>query len=95
MLSYRFDDTIIDIQQKKDGDDFEFLVRIKNEAKALEPMRAVRHIFEDDDDYTDVLFYAYPHHEYKVIVRQQHYVDFIVELLRHRLLEQVAWDAAK
>jgi hypothetical protein len=43
--------------------------------------------------YTDVLFYAYPDQTYKVIVRRDYYVEFVLELMKHKLLQSVEWKA--
>lgn len=43
--------------------------------------------------YTVVLFYAYANHEYRVIVRRDYYVDFLLEMMKHRLLRSAEWKA--
>ncbi|MBP3962603.1 hypothetical protein [Paenibacillus lignilyticus] len=57
----------------------------------MERIRQVWHFFDQNKDYTDVLFYAYPNHEYRVIVRQEHYVDFLTELFKAQLLLRLEW----
>lgn len=91
MLTYQFDSEVLDITENQDGNDIEFHIQLHKEKPYLEQLRRVQHYFDDNNDYTDVLFYAYEKHEYKVIVRQDHYVDFVTELLKARLLQSLAW----
>ncbi|WP_308634425.1 hypothetical protein [Paenibacillus silvisoli] len=58
----------------------------------MDRIREVWHYFDQNKDYTDVLFYAYPNHEYKVIVRQEHYADFLTELFKAQLLVRLEWN---
>lgn len=89
-LDYRWDAALISIEEKVDGKDYEFRIRLL-QAPNVEAMRKVQHLFESNDVYTDVLFYAYPEHEYRVIVRQDFYADFILALMHHQLLRSVEW----
>jgi hypothetical protein len=69
----------------------EFRISILQENPYLEGMKQVQRKFEDDRVYTDALFYLYPNHEYRVIVRKDYYIDFVLELMKHRLLQSVEW----
>jgi len=92
MLHYRYNDRDIDIRETRDdSDDIEFLIHVRNEKHYLAALRAVRSFFEDNRDYTDVLFYSYPDHSYKVIVHQEHETDFLLALLKHRIVEALEW----
>lgn len=51
----------------------------------------MRNFFDENDVYTDVLFYAYANHKFQVIVRQDYYNDFVIELMRHHLLQSIEW----
>lgn len=59
----------------------------------MDRMKKIREQFDDNRVHTDVLFYYYPNHEYRIIVRQDYYVDFVLALMKHRLLESVKWSA--
>ncbi|THF76371.1 hypothetical protein [Cohnella fermenti] len=91
MLTYRYDHQVIQISEVANNDDFEFRIRIIREHPCLEAMKKVQQEFEHNRVYTDVLFYVYPNHEFHVIVRKDYYTDFVLELMKHRLLQQVEW----
>ena len=90
-LTYRFDDQRITINETVNGSDAEFEIKIIDEEAMLAGLKEVKKKFEDNDIYTDALFYAYEHHQYKVIVRSDYYVDFIMALMGHQLLKSVEW----
>lgn len=91
VLAYSYNEQVIQIQQSSNDKDVEFLIEILQTEPYVEKLKKVRHFFEDNRVYTDVLFYALADHKYKVIVRSDYYVDFILELMKHRLLESVEW----
>ena len=89
-LSYRSCDEVLRISEQPNGADVEFDIQIVDE-KMLAEMKKVQHYFEDNKVYTDVLFYPYEHKHYRVIVRKDYYADFILALLKQRLLEGAEW----
>lgn len=91
MLTYRFDPELLDIQETPNGNDTEFIIRVPDGSPALEGLKRVQSYFDDNKDYTDVLFYLYPHHEFKVIVRRELYAEFLGELIKRRLLRSLEW----
>lgn len=91
-LTYRFDHQRISISETVNGSDTEFEIKIIDEETMLASLKEVQRICEDNDIYTDALFYAYEHHQYKVIVRSDYYVDFIMALMGHQLLKSVEWN---
>jgi hypothetical protein len=94
MLTYRFDPEIVHIQEAGNGDDVEFLIRVlKEQTLVVDGLKQVREWFESNGVHTDVLFYAYPDQTYKVIVRRDYYVEFVLELMKRKLLQSVAWKA--
>lgn len=91
MLVYRFDPNRVEIRETVNGNDAEFTIRFPVESPDLDAFKQVKRLFEDNDEYTDVLFYAYPGHAYKVIVRRDHYADFLAELWKRQLLQSLEW----
>ncbi len=91
MLTYRYNPDVISIRETANGNDVEFHIQILKEIPYLEEMKKVQKLFEDNRVYTDALFYAYENHEYRVIVRQDYYSDFILALMKHHLLQSVEW----
>ncbi|WP_373231175.1 hypothetical protein [Cohnella sp.] len=90
-LSYEYNKEIINISETPNDVDVEFDIKILAE-NYWPGMKEIQKTFEEDDVYTDVLFYAYKNHHYRVIVRLDYYVDFILALMKHRLLENVKWN---
>ena len=91
MLKYRYNQDVIQIQETLDGEDTEFLIHILNVKPYVAGMKLVQERFEENRIHTDVLFYAYPNHEYRVIVRRDFYIDFVLEMMKHYLLQSVEW----
>ncbi|MNL64424.1 hypothetical protein D3C87_1886390 [compost metagenome] len=81
---------MLDLTESQDGTDIEFHIKL-HAGDCLDQLRLVQQVFDSNTDYTDVLFYAYANHEYKVIVRQEHYNDFVIELFKARLLRSLEW----
>jgi hypothetical protein len=91
MIRYDYDREGLSIQEKSNGDDMEFVLRIINAEKHLSAFHHVRDHFNANNIHTDVMFYVHADHEFNVIVRKDYYVDFILALFKYRLLNQVSW----
>ncbi|WNQ11858.1 hypothetical protein MJA45_02035 [Paenibacillus aurantius] len=89
-MVYEWKPEIVDIKETENGKDIEFSIRVIAEAY-YETMKAVQQVFEENDVITDVFLYTFPQHEYRVIVRKDYYEDFILQLLKHRLLTKAEW----
>jgi hypothetical protein len=94
MIDYRYDDQSIRIIEVVNMEDMEFKIQIIGEGAYVEGIKQVKAFFDDNRVYTDVLFYAYNNREYRVIVRKDYYVDFILSMFKHRLLKSVEWTDA-
>jgi hypothetical protein len=92
MLAYQYNNKDIEIVESRNGEDIEFHLQVLDHVEEILPkLKAVRAFFESDDVYTDVLFYTYPNHRYSAIVRPEFYADFVLQLMKHKLLIQVEW----
>jgi len=91
MIVYQPNSQWLEIRESANEDDIEFRIRIEDGTSGLDAWKDVQHVFEDNDDFTDVLFYPYQNHEYRVIVKHEHYGDFLAELWKRRLLTSLAW----
>ncbi|MFD1775174.1 hypothetical protein [Paenibacillus rhizophilus] len=91
MLTYTYDQRIISIQEKANEADIEFQIELLGDNKLDAKLKDIQHEFEENAVLTDVLFYVYPNHKYHIIVRQDFYNDFILALMKHRLLLRVEW----
>ncbi|PZE19556.1 hypothetical protein CBW46_017705 [Paenibacillus xerothermodurans] len=93
MLKYTFDDKMIELSESPNENDFEFRIRLVGDTQQLKQrLQAVQRDFENNDLVTDVLSYLYLNGEYRIIVRHDFYVDFILAMMKHRLLLSVAWE---
>ncbi|MEF3304691.1 hypothetical protein [Paenibacillus sp. GYB003] len=90
-MHYEWDAETIRIEESANGEDTEFAIEIVRHDPFAESMKRVQAHFEANEVHTDVLFYAYPGHRYQVIVRKDYYVDFLLELMKHRLLRALEW----
>ncbi|MNQ67164.1 hypothetical protein D3C85_816740 [compost metagenome] len=89
-LSYDWDPNIIEISEAEVLDDIEFSIKVLSPSH-FEDMRMIQKIFESNHVITDVLVYTYTNHEYRVIVRKDYYEDFILQLMKYRLLTKIEW----
>ena len=89
MLVYAYDETAVDIRETANEGDVEFRIRLKEAPD--EAMHALLKTFDDNRVHTDVLVYPFPDREYRVIVRNDYYERFVLELMRLRLLRRVEW----
>ena len=89
-LTYSYDHSVIEIGETANDPDIEFDIRVP-EQEDWDKLKLIRDRFEDDDVYTDVLFYAYENHKARIIVRKDYYEDFILALMKHGLLTKVEW----
>lgn len=90
-VNYSYNKDVIQIIEVPNEEDVEFDIKIPAE-KYWAGMKELQRAFEEDKVYTDVLFYAYKDHHYRVIVRKDYYVDFILGLMKHQLVESVKWN---
>lgn len=92
MLTYRVNEERLQLTESANGNDIEFELTPGGEA-AVHAIQQVQAYFDDNRVITDVFFYAQANHRYRVIVRKDFYEDFILQLMKHRLLRQVEWTA--
>lgn len=92
-LVYQADPSIVQLKETpgEGGKDTEFDIQLLVNHPYAEALKAIQHDFESNKVHTDVSFYAYKDHHYRVIVRNDYYVDFILALMKHRLVKQAEW----
>ncbi|MTT30539.1 hypothetical protein GMB86_00735 [Terrilactibacillus sp. BCM23-1] len=89
-LNYEIDHSMIDLEESQNKDDIEFLIHLKTE-ESIKRMRNIREFYESDKVYTDIYFYPHANHQYKVIVKYEGYVPFLVKMFQFKLLKSVSW----
>ncbi|MDF2557943.1 MAG: hypothetical protein K0R71_1771 [Bacillales bacterium] len=90
MLTYKYNQATIQITETAHDKDIEFTIRLID-VSLEESIICIKNFFEHNDIYTDVLFNVYENHEYQAFVRKDYYIDFILALMKKRLVEKVEW----
>ncbi|OCT16222.1 hypothetical protein A8709_01930 [Paenibacillus pectinilyticus] len=91
MLTYTFDVKTLEISEIANGQDVEFHIYVHGDAAMEQRVKDIQHDFEHNHVLMDVLFYAFKNHHYQFIVRKDYYEEFILSLMKHRLLTSVSW----
>lgn len=91
MFHYTFDDREIDIQEFNAERDTTYRILAKTESMR-ERLKQVRHFFEGNEDYTDVLFYSLEDGSFEVIVRTNMIEIFLIHAFRFKCLQSVCWE---
>jgi hypothetical protein len=91
MLTYEYDQQVIQIEEQTNGDDVELWIRLQEaNAEVEKAVKKIRDEFDQNDVLTDVLFYAHTD-GYQWVVRNDFYVDFILQLFKYRLVRELRW----
>lgn len=92
MLRYEVDKERLTIEEKTNGDDKEFWLKLlRPDADMEKAIKEIRAFYDENETITDVLFYAHHNGEYQWIVRSDYYVDFVIHLFKYRLITRVEW----
>lgn len=91
MLSYTFDESLIDIQKIENHNDVSFQIVVKSE-EMRKRLKQVRTFFEENKDYTDALFYSHEDGTYEVIVRKNVVDLFLIHAFRFQCLKSLQWE---
>lgn len=89
-LKYTYRRSVIELKETPNEGDIEFEIQVL-EDRFWPAMKAVQRFFEENEVYTDVLFYPYEKHKFRIIVREDHYIAFILCMMKHQLLLMVEW----
>ncbi|MEJ8544915.1 hypothetical protein [Brevibacillus borstelensis] len=90
MVTYTFDQSLIEIQETRNENDVTFSIEVKSE-EMRNRLKQVRAYFENNQDYTDAFFYSRQDGRYEVIVRNDTVLPFLVQAFRFRCLESLQW----
>lgn len=89
-LAYAYDEAFVEIKETPKERDIEFEILLRDDA-GWQRLKDVQRFFESNEVYTDVLFYPFANRRMQAIVRRDYYEDFILSLLKHRLLIRAEW----
>jgi hypothetical protein len=89
-VEYKYDAQLLDIKETTNGDDLEFTITLlDNQLKKR--LKLVREYFEENKILTDIHYYIHPNNRYQIIVRKDFYNEFLIQLFRQGLLQEVKW----
>lgn len=91
MLTYTYQTNTIQITETELNEDVEFQLTIHEPEVHCQNLKKVQQYFDDNKVYTDAMFYTFQDHKYKIVVRKDYYVDFVLTLMKFRLVEAVSW----
>ncbi len=91
MLHYTFDESLIDIKEIVNPADTAYQIVVKSE-DMRKRLKQVRSYFDENKDYTDVLFYSHEDGSYEVIVRKDMIPAFLMHAFRFQCLKSLQWN---
>jgi DNA polymerase elongation subunit (family B) len=89
-IDYKYDEKLLELKEIANGDDIEFLITLFD-SKLKKRLINVREFFEDNKILTDIHYYIHPNNKYQVIVRKDFYNEFLIQLFRQELLQEIKW----
>lgn len=92
MISYHYDPDALQIEEVQNTNDVEFYFRFVGKGNYLESLKKLRNQYESTDLANSVYFYPYINHDYQVVVPKDHYDYFVLDLMKHRILQHVEWN---
>lgn len=90
MLEYKYDQQLLQIQETTNGSDVEFTLTL-HDTNFKKQIKEIRDYFDLNNIVSDVQIYIHPNHRYQIIVRNDFYLDFITQLFKHKLLNELKW----
>jgi hypothetical protein len=90
-LEYKYDEKLVELRETANGDDIEFSITLFN-SELKKRIIKVREFFEENKVLTDIHYYIHTNNRYQVIVRNDFYNEFIIQLFRQQLLQEIKWN---
>jgi hypothetical protein len=89
-VEYRYDEQFLKIMEIANEDDFEFtLTFVDNNGK--KKIEKIREYFDENNILTDIHIYIHPNNRYQIIVRKDFYNEFIIQLFRQQIVQDIKW----
>ncbi|MDR6124752.1 hypothetical protein QFZ87_004349 [Bacillus sp. SLBN-46] len=89
-VEYKYDAQLLDIKETTNGDDLEFTITLLD-SQLKNGLKLVREYFEENKILTDIHYYIHPNNRYQIIVRKDFYNEFLIQLFRQHLLQEIKW----
>ncbi|WCN38684.1 hypothetical protein [Aneurinibacillus uraniidurans] len=91
MIRYHYATEELDVEEKENGQDREFLFHFKIPGQYVHDFQKVRAHFDRDRVITDVFFYPQADQRCRVIVRNDYYIDFVLALFKYQIFSRIEW----
>ncbi|MEH7746372.1 hypothetical protein V7659_15200 [Neobacillus drentensis] len=89
-VAYKYNEQFLELKETLNGDDFEFtLTFVDNKWK--KKIEEIREYFDTNDILTDIHFYIHPNNRFQIIVRKDFYNEFIIQLFKQQIVEEIIW----
>lgn len=89
-LQYGFKASQVEISEEDQADEKVIWVQLLDD-RLVKEMHQIRRLFEDDDEVADVIFYTFPNHKYKILVKEDFYNKVLIQLFAHQVLTKLKW----
>lgn len=89
-LIYKYNEANLSLQESLNEDDIEFHITFY-EKELKKKLLKIKEFFNQNDVETDLLLYTHSDKHIQVIVRKDFYIDFILQLFKEHLLEEIKW----
>lgn len=89
-LVYKYDETLLELQETPNGEDIEFSLTLLD-VEVKKGLVKIREYFDLNNIITDIQVYIHPNNRYQIIVRKDFYHDFVLQLFKQQLLQELKW----
>lgn len=90
MLIYTVDENKVVIKEEKDGNDHVFYFHFKDD-ETFKYYQELKNYFQGNGIICDALFYSFSDGTTQVIVQDNYYIDFIIHMLKYKIVTKVEW----
>jgi hypothetical protein len=89
-IEYKYNKELLKITEELNGDDMEFHLTFF-EADLKLRIEKIKEFFNENSIVTDILVYKHPNNHFQIIVRKDFYQDFILQLFKQQLIQELRW----
>ncbi|MEH7107682.1 hypothetical protein [Bacillus sp. JJ1764] len=92
-ISYKYNDQILQMNEALNGDDVEFFITLLD-VQFKQRLQKVQAYFEENKVLTDLFVYPHQNNRYQIIVKKDFYNEFLIQLFKQQLLDEIKWITA-
>ncbi|NHC39981.1 hypothetical protein G6549_08365 [Bacillus sp. MM2020_1] len=89
-VAYRYNEQLLGIKETANGEDYEFILTFDNK-NWKRKVEKIREYFDENNILTDIHFYFHPNNRFQIIVRKDFYNEFLIQLFRQQIVEEIKW----